>query len=122
MSAVVKVWIDDGCITCDACENICPEVFHVEDDTCIIVDGVNPHEWGDDIIEAAEACPVDVILYEVAGGDEPPAEEAPRPRPSLPPAEEVPAPEAPSNMLLVILLIGTAAIAIAIVVFTRMKK
>lgn len=52
----------------------------------------------------------------------PPAEEAPRPRPSLPPAEEVPAPEAPSNMLLVILLIGTAAIAIAIVVFTRMKK
>ncbi len=77
MSAVVKVWIDEGCITCDACENICPEVFHVEDDTCIIVDGVNPGEWGDDIIEAAEACPVDVIMYEFAGGDETPAEETP---------------------------------------------
>jgi succinate dehydrogenase/fumarate reductase-like Fe-S protein/flavodoxin/ferredoxin len=76
MSAVVKVWIDEGCIVCDACENICPEVFHVEDDTCIIVDGVNPNEWGDDIIEAADACPVDVILYEVAGGDEPTTEEA----------------------------------------------
>ena len=77
MSAVVKVWIDEGCITCDACENICPEVFHVEDETCVILDGVNPSEWGDDIIEAADACPVDVILFEVAGGDEPPAEEAP---------------------------------------------
>ena len=86
MSAVVKVWIDDGCITCDACENICPEVFHVEEDSCVIVDGVNPSEWGDDIIEAADACPVDVILFEVAGGDESPAEEAPAEV-----AEEVPA-------------------------------
>ena len=77
MSSVVKVWIDEGCITCDACENICPEVFHVEDDTCLIVDGVNPNEWSDDIIEAAEDCPVDVIMYEVAGGEEPPADEAP---------------------------------------------
>jgi len=77
MSSVVKVWIDEGCIVCDACENICPEVFHVEDDTCVIVDGVNPSEWGDDIIEAAEDCPVDVIMYEVAGGEEPPADEAP---------------------------------------------
>ena len=77
MSSVVKVWIDEGCIVCDACENICPEVFHVEDDTCVILDGVNPSEWGDDIIEAAEDCPVDVIMYEVAGGEEPPADEAP---------------------------------------------
>ena len=77
MSAVVKVWIDEGCITCDACENICPEVFKVEDDSCVIVDGVNPSEWGDDIIEAAEACPVDVILFEVAGGGETTEEEAP---------------------------------------------
>ena len=77
MSSVVKVWIDEGCIVCDACENICPEVFHVEDDTCVILDGVNPSEWGDDIIEAAEACPVDVIIYEVAGGEEPPADETP---------------------------------------------
>ncbi|MDP6906562.1 MAG: flavodoxin domain-containing protein [Candidatus Thalassarchaeaceae archaeon] len=77
MSAVTKVWIDEGCITCDACENIVPEVFQVEDETCVIVDGVNPSEWGDDIIEAAEGCPVDVIMYEVAGADEEPAEESP---------------------------------------------
>ena len=75
MSAVVKVWIDEGCITCDACENIVPEVFHVGDDTCAIVDGVNPSEWTDDIVEAADACPVDVILFEVAGEAEAPAED-----------------------------------------------
>ena len=68
MSTVTKVWIDEGCITCDACENIVPEVFSVQDDTCVIVDGVNPSEWADDIIEAAEGCPVDVIMYEVSGG------------------------------------------------------
>ena len=36
MAAVVKVWIDEGCITCDACEDTFPEVFHVTDDTCFI--------------------------------------------------------------------------------------
>jgi succinate dehydrogenase/fumarate reductase-like Fe-S protein/flavodoxin/ferredoxin len=77
MSAVVKVWIDEGCITCDACENIVPEVFHVEEDSCVIVDGVNPSEWSDDIVEAADACPVDVILFEVAGDGEAPADDAP---------------------------------------------
>ncbi len=49
----------------------------MEDDTCVIVEGVNPSEWSDDIVEAADACPVDVILFEVAGGDEAPAEAAP---------------------------------------------
>ena len=88
MSTVTKVWIDEGCITCDACENIVPEVFSVQDDTCVIVDGVNPSEWADDIIEAAEGCPVDVIMYEVSGGAEEPAEaEAPQ-------VEEAPAVQA----------------------------
>ena len=34
--AIVSVYIEDGCITCDACEEILPEVFHVTDDTCFI--------------------------------------------------------------------------------------
>ena len=88
MSAVVKVWIDEGCITCDACENIAPEVFHVEEDSCVIVDGVNPSEWSDDIVEAADACPVDVILFEVAGGDETSAEEGPADVAEVAPAVE----------------------------------
>ena len=35
---VTKVWIDPGCIICDACESTAPDVFEVqhENDTCII--------------------------------------------------------------------------------------
>ena len=34
--AIVSVYIEEGCITCDACEETLPEVFHVTDDTCYI--------------------------------------------------------------------------------------
>ncbi|MEL0213851.1 MAG: hypothetical protein VXA41_05535 [Euryarchaeota archaeon] len=34
--AIVSVYIEEGCITCDACEENLPEVFHVTDDTCFI--------------------------------------------------------------------------------------
>ena len=27
MTIVAKVWIEEDCITCDACQDICPEVF-----------------------------------------------------------------------------------------------
>ncbi len=78
MSVVTKVWIDEGCIVCDACETICPEVFEVIEDTCLIRDGVNPNDFSEDIIEAAEGCPVDVIIYEIAGAEgDAGAEEAP---------------------------------------------
>ena len=33
---IVKVWIAPGCIVCDACENDCPEVFDVQETTCLI--------------------------------------------------------------------------------------
>jgi cytochrome b6-f complex iron-sulfur subunit len=66
----VKVWIEPGCIVCDACETTCPEVFHVTDDTCIVrpealnVEFTKP--LTETIIEAAQECPVDVIKYELA--------------------------------------------------------
>ena len=83
MAIVAKVWIDEDCITCDACQDICPEVFEVVDDSSMILasvrtDGVFDRnvggsplktglgaELGDIIIEAAEACPVEVIKYEL---------------------------------------------------------
>ena len=83
MAIVAKVWIDEDCITCDACQDICPEVFEVVDDSSQILaavrtDGVFDRnvggsplvgtlgaELGDIIIEAAEACPVEVIKYEL---------------------------------------------------------
>ena len=85
MAIVAKVWIDEDCITCDACEDICPEVFKVTDDTSQILAAVRTDgtfdrneggsplvgnlgaELGDIILEAAEACPVEVIKFELVG-------------------------------------------------------
>ena len=81
--AVTKVWIEEGCIVCNACETACPEVFIVTDETCHIraetrQDGQEDEnreamsgltdEFGeleDQIEEAAEGCPVEVIKFEL---------------------------------------------------------
>ena len=34
--AITKVWIEEGCIVCNACEAECPDVFLVTDTTCVI--------------------------------------------------------------------------------------
>jgi len=63
--SVAKVWIEDGCIVCNACEGIFPEVFDVTEDNCVIrpdaplIDGLK-------ILEAAEACPTEVIKFDKA--------------------------------------------------------
>lgn len=59
---VAKVWIEPGCIVCNACEDIYKDVFEVLADTCIIRPGA-PLDDGLRIQEAAEACPVEVIKY-----------------------------------------------------------
>lgn len=65
---VTKVWIAPGCIVCDSCENDCPEVFDVQEQTCIIrppamsADFLKP--LTPSVIIAAEGCPVDVIKFE----------------------------------------------------------
>ena len=91
--SIFSVYIEDGCITCDACEEAAPDVFEVTDDTCFIkpdarIDGGydrNTEKSGlkpdvistlsDDIMDAADACPVDVIiLVEESEGDVPESE------------------------------------------------
>ncbi len=65
---VTKVWIAPGCIVCDACENDCPEVFDVTEDTCLIRPPAQSPDFllplTPSIIIAAEGCPVDVIKFE----------------------------------------------------------
>lgn len=60
--AISKVWIEPGCIVCDACETIYPEVFDVQADTCVIRPNP-PLDDGLKVEEAAEACPVEVIKF-----------------------------------------------------------
>jgi ferredoxin len=81
--AITRVWIEEGCIVCNACETTCPEVFNVTEDSCTIraevrVDGQDTtnlteksplsgslgEELADQIEEAAEGCPVEVIKFE----------------------------------------------------------
>ena len=66
---VRKIWIEDGCISCNLCEDIVSEVFHVPaGETCRPRKGHEKH-FGDadveeQIQEAAESCPVEVIQVE----------------------------------------------------------
>lgn len=65
---ITKVWIAPGCIVCDACETECPEVFDVQEETCLIRPEAEKAAFTQpltpSIIEAAEGCPVEVIKFE----------------------------------------------------------
>lgn len=63
--ALKKVEIIEGCIACGLCVEICPEVF-VMDDLATVIPGVNYSDYEPQVIEAAESCPVEVIIYEKA--------------------------------------------------------
>lgn len=58
----MKVKIEDGCIACGACESICEAVFTVED--VAVVNEANIAGNEECVKEAAEACPVNVIIIE----------------------------------------------------------
>jgi ferredoxin len=83
--AIKRVWIEEGCIVCNACETTCPEVFNVTEDSCHIraevrTDGQQTtnlpeksellaaigNDLSEQIEEAAEGCPVEVIKFEKA--------------------------------------------------------
>jgi len=55
---------EDLCTGCGPCEEICPEVFQIEDDVSkVIVDEVPP-EAEDKCRQAAEECPTEAISVE----------------------------------------------------------
>ena len=62
----MKASIDrDGCISCELCPSICPEVFRMADDDLaeVYVDEI-PEEAVEKAKEAEESCPVSVITVE----------------------------------------------------------
>lgn len=60
--AISKVWIEEGCTACGLCESTCPEVFEVLDEA-VVKEGVDFADYEEQIKEAAEDCPVEVIKY-----------------------------------------------------------
>ena len=116
--SIFSVYIEEGCITCDACEEVAPEVFEVTDDTCFIkpearLDGGFDRNAGksalksetisglsDEILDAADACPVDVIIVvEGENESEESSEEAPVQVEVIEVTTEAPIVEAPSDDL-----------------------
>ena len=63
---ITKVWIEDGCICCGMSSDTCPEVFEIPDDHDInaVKENVDFSQYDEEIKEAADGCPVDVIKYE----------------------------------------------------------
>ncbi len=65
---VTKVWIEEGCIVCDACETAAPTVFEVQEETCVIRPAALQEDFNkpltQEIFDAAEECPVDVIKFD----------------------------------------------------------
>jgi len=69
-SPIKKVWIEEGCISCKLCQDIAPDVFLVEDDQDCVVRPEAAAQFGpqsEDIEQAAEDCPVEVIHIERDG-------------------------------------------------------
>lgn len=60
--SIKKVWVEEDCTACGICEDICPEVFKLED-IATVIEGVNFADYEEQIKEAADSCPVAVIKY-----------------------------------------------------------
>ena len=58
--AISKVTIEEGCTACALCEQICPEVFEMND-VAKVKSGADFNATEDKIREAADSCPVTVI-------------------------------------------------------------
>ena len=60
----MNVMIEEGCIGCGLCENVCPEVFKLNEDGISEVIAEPEPEDEDNVREAAENCPVSVIIVD----------------------------------------------------------
>ncbi|MDY0075743.1 MAG: ferredoxin [Bacteroidales bacterium] len=64
--SIKRVWLDeseDECTSCGLCESIAPEVFEVPD-KMVVLEGVDFSEYEDEIRDAADSCPTEVIKFE----------------------------------------------------------
>ena len=65
MADHVPYVVEDECIACGSCEEICPEVFTVNDQGLVVQLIENPgEEYRAKVEDAARRCPADVIKIE----------------------------------------------------------
>lgn len=70
--AIKRVWIIEGCISCNLCEDVCAEVFEVPaGGESVLRKGWEKQlplaEVQPKVREAADSCPVEVIKIEIDG-------------------------------------------------------
>ena len=57
----MKYKVNDSCIGCGLCEGTCPEVFSIQGDVAVAIDGEVPESAFSDAAEAKDGCPVGAI-------------------------------------------------------------
>ena len=62
--SITRVWIEEGCISCGMSEGNCPEVFKIKEVGATVIEGANYSGLEEKIKDAANACPVQVIMYD----------------------------------------------------------
>ncbi|MGB7061161.1 MAG: ferredoxin [Candidatus Zixiibacteriota bacterium] len=61
----MKVKIDpDLCTGDEICVQLCPEVFEMEGDKAIVLQGEVPEDLQDSVRESADSCPSEAIIIE----------------------------------------------------------
>ncbi len=62
--SIKRVWIEEGCISCSLCQDICTQVFRVEEGQDCVIRPDAPSQFEDldeEIRDAVRDCPVEVI-------------------------------------------------------------
>ena len=57
----MKYHVNDSCIGCGLCESTCPEVFSMNGDAAVAIEGEVPESALAAAAEAKEGCPVGAI-------------------------------------------------------------
>ena len=57
----MKYKVNDNCIGCGLCESTCPEVFSIQGDVTVAIEGEVPGATMASAAEAKEGCPVGAI-------------------------------------------------------------
>lgn len=57
----MEAYVNDECIFCGLCADLCPEIFQLGDESAFVSVEVIPEEMWDCCREAAEECPTGAI-------------------------------------------------------------
>ena len=57
----MEITITEECNGCGICEDICPEVFELGDETAIVIKKTIPEELEDSCLDASAQCPMQAI-------------------------------------------------------------